>query len=621
MSTQHPRYFAQIAALALGLAVFFPLPVQATQATAPTLSDSDRLYVNSHTPTLCVDPVWEPFEVIDPAGKHVGIAADFHALVRERVGLNVQLYLARTWDESLAASKEGRCHLLSFVNRSPARDQWLIFTKPLLIDPNVLITREEHPTITNLASLKGAKIALPLGTAMYERIRKEFPNLMVIGVVEEEDALRLVSNKSVDMTLRSMIVAAHTIKKEGLFNLKLNSPLPGYENQLRIGVLKSEPQLRDILDKGIATLTEKERASIVDRHVQIKLVTDVQVDYTLVKWLAALTAAIVATSLFWLRRLKRALAEISRSEERHRVIFQTSASAGIVWREGFIVTDWNHKAELVFGWKREEVLGRSFADFLLPPAHREHLVAQMQLLLQEDTLPIMVNDNLTRDGHAITCEWFNAWLPSLSGEPREIVSLAIDITERQRLEAQIRQLAFFDPLTQLPNRRLLQERLETVFAVAQRTGGHAALFFIDLDNFKPLNDTHGHEVGDLLLIEVAQRLNACLSGSDTVARFGGDEFVLLLGQLDSDAALARAQAEQMARKILQQLAQPYGLLRAEGGDRIEHCCSASIGVVVFDGSENQPSVFRRADNAMYAAKVNGRNGIVVDATVPTPSLI
>jgi diguanylate cyclase (GGDEF)-like protein/PAS domain S-box-containing protein len=617
MSTQHLRHLAQITALTLGLAVLYSLPAQ---ATAPTLSDSERLYVHSHTPTLCVDPVWEPFEVIDSAGKHVGIAADLHALVRERVGLSVQLYPARTWQESLDASKNGGCQLLSFVNSSPARDQWLIFTAPLLIDPNVLITREEHPTITDLASLKGEKIALPLGTAMYERVSQAFPNLTVVGVVDEEDALGLVSNKTVDMTLRSRIIAAHTIKKEGWFNLKLNSALPGYENQLRIGVVKSEPQLRDILDKGIATLTEQDRARIVDHHVQIKLVTDVQVDYTLVKWLAVLIAAIVVTSLFWLRRLKRALAKISRSEERHRVIFQTSASAGIVWREGFIVTDWNRKAELVFGWTREEVLGRSFVDFLIPVAHRPRLVAEMLPMRQEDVLPSIINDCLTRDGRTITCEWFNAWLPSLSGEPREIVSLTIDITERQQLEAQIRQLAFFDPLTQLPNRRLLQERLERVFAAAQRHGTHAALFFVDLDNFKPLNDTHGHEMGDLLLIEVAQRLKACVHDTDTVARFGGDEFVVLLGQLDSDAVQACAQAEHIAHNVLDRLAQPYRLLRSNGTDSIEHRCSASIGVVVFNGAANEASVFRRADHAMYRAKTNGRNGIVVDAAAHAPSL-
>ena len=312
--------------LAFGAALLAVLGTFDPQVCAQTLSDNERLYVASHIPTLCVDPVWEPFEVIDPAGRHVGIAADLHALVRERLGLSVQLHVVRTWDESLAASKDGRCQLLSFVNRTPARDQWLIFTEPLLNDPNVLITREEHPTITDLASLIGKKIALPLGTAMNERIKKAFPNLTVVDVVEEEEALGLVSDKTVDMTLRSMIVAAHTIKKQGWFNLKLNSQLPGYENQLRIGVLKSEPQLRDILNKGIATLTVQDRAKIVDRHVEIKMVTDVQIDYTLVKWLAALIAAIVVTSLFWLRRLSRsntllrfALAEVKATEAEQRL--------------------------------------------------------------------------------------------------------------------------------------------------------------------------------------------------------------------------------------------------------------------------------------------------------------
>lgn len=312
------------AALGLALAAMFCTLTAPVHAQA--LTEIERQYVSDHIPTLCVDPVWEPFEVIDPAGKHIGIAADLHALVRERLGLRVQLHGVRTWDETLAASKSGLCQMLSFVNRTPERDQWLIFTEPLLTDPNVLITREEQPTITNLAGLIGKKIALPRGTAMSERIKKAFPNLTVVDVVEEEDALALVSNKTVDMTLRSMIVAAHTIKKEGWFNLKLNSQLPGYENHLRIGVLKSEPQLRDILNKGIATLTEQERASIVDRHVQIKMVTDVQIDYTPVKWMAVLITAIVATSLFWLRRLRNtnrllrtALADVKATEAEQRL--------------------------------------------------------------------------------------------------------------------------------------------------------------------------------------------------------------------------------------------------------------------------------------------------------------
>ena len=115
------------------------------------------------------------------------------------------------------------------------------------------------------------------------------------------------------------------------------------------------------------------------------------------------------------RRLALALAEKSRSEERHRIIFQTSASAGVVWHEGFIVTDWNRQAEALFGWTRAEVLGKRFVDFLLPAPVQARLTTELAPLDQDQLLPYSVNDNLTRDGRVITCEWFNAWLPERPG--------------------------------------------------------------------------------------------------------------------------------------------------------------------------------------------------------------
>lgn len=313
------------------------------------------------------------------------------------------------------------------------------------------------------------------------------------------------------------------------------------------------------------------------------------------------------------RRLAQALDEKSRSEERHRVLFQTSPAAGIVWREGCIVTDWNQQAEAVFGWKREEVLGRSFVDFLLPEYEQQRIGPVFARMLEENVMPHSINDNLTRDGRITHSEWFNAWLPERAGAPREMVSLANDITERVRLEEEIRQLAYYDALTHLPNRRLLHDRLGRILAALRRNGQHGALMFLDLDNFKPLNDTHGHEIGDLLLVEAARRLSDCVRDTDTVARFGGDEFVVLLGALDGDAILARGQAERVAAKIRERLGQAYRLTC--GGDEavVEHVCSASIGVALFDGSAVAETALRRADSAMYRAKESGRNRIVVDS--------
>lgn len=186
------------------------------------------------------------------------------------------------------------------------------------------------------------------------------------------------------------------------------------------------------------------------------------------------------------------------------------------------------------------------------------------------------------------------------------------VIERHRAEKRIRNLAFFDTLTQLPNRRMLDDRLNLAMALSKRTGRHGAVMFVDLDNFKPLNDAHGHAVGDLLLIEVARRLAGCVRETDTVARFGGDEFVVMLTELDTDPQESSALAKRVAEKIRATLAEPYVLSTRQSGDEnlIRHRCTASIGIVLFvNHLISLEEVMRRADAAMYLAKDAGRNTV------------
>lgn len=180
--------------------------------------------------------------------------------------------------------------------------------------------------------------------------------------------------------------------------------------------------------------------------------------------------------------------------------------------------------------------------------------------------------------------------------------LQLDIARRKEAEDKIEHLAFYDPLTGLPNRRLMQDRLQHSFAAASRHQLQGALLFIDLDHFKNLNDTKGHNFGDSLLRMVAERLQSCVREGDTVARLGGDEFVVILENLSENAEQAAALAEAVGDKILATLGQSYLI----GGD--EYHCTASIGVSLFKKHEaTVEELVRRADTAMYEAKNSGRN--------------
>ncbi len=199
------------------------------------------------------------------------------------------------------------------------------------------------------------------------------------------------------------------------------------------------------------------------------------------------------------------------------------------------------------------------------------------------------------------------------GTPQTAIGTVHDVTERKRAEEQIHNFAYYDSLTQLPNRRMLTERLGLAMSSSKRTGCYGAVMLLDLDNFKPLNDTHGHAMGDLLLIEVAQRLTMCVREVDTVARLGGDEFVVMLASLNTDVKVSRDQALTIAEKIRAGLAKPYILASPVEGkpdNMIEHHCSSSIGVTLFIGQESgQHEIIKNADDAMYQAKEAGRNSV------------
>ena len=295
----------------------------------------------------------------------------------------------------------------------------------------------------------------------------------------------------------------------------------------------------------------------------------------------------------------------------------TEDAEDVHWRidRNFIITYISPADERLRGFHADQVVGRPVFEVLT--AESSVLIREM---LSLDLSAEAASDNAEfrrfetqqrcRDGRLLWCEVVAKPDRNEQGEIVGYHGITRNIDEHKKLEQQVQQLAFYDPLTALPNRRLLVDHLHQAMLAGKRSHCYGALLFLDLDNFKPLNDTHGHAFGDLLLIEVAARLKDSVREADTLARVGGDEFVVLLYALDQQKQLSCAQALAVAEKIRLRLAECYRLGLTPEAALIEHWCTASIGVCLFLGREQSlDTVMDKADHAMYQAKEQGRNCI------------
>ena len=301
---------------------------------------------------------------------------------------------------------------------------------------------------------------------------------------------------------------------------------------------------------------------------------------------------------------EEALAELKRSESWLRSIFENVHTGIASTDSSGRVTNFNETFCTMMEYDAESLSRMNFTDFTHPDDLKLEKVFFDEILAGKRDHYHIKKRYIANHGRIIWVDLSVAAIRDDGGKVSNFVAVIQDITDRKVAEDEIERLAFYDSLTQLPNRRLLLDRLNQALVSSARSGRHDGLLFIDLDNFKDLNDTLGHDIGDRLLQQVTQRLESCIREGDTVARLGGDEFVIMLLDLSEQLIEAAAQTETIGEKILTALSQPYQL------DNHAYRCTASIGVTLFSGNQQATDeLMKQADIAMYQAKKAGRNAL------------
>jgi len=301
--------------------------------------------------------------------------------------------------------------------------------------------------------------------------------------------------------------------------------------------------------------------------------------------------------------LRKTQIELEETSNRYADLFDFAPISYITLSEDGQICEANLAATAQLAGDRETLVGYSFVEFLDPDdlsRWAQHVstgwkipgtrLPELELLLKDKGQPLFPVE-------------LHCMVTARPGTSSSLRIALFDTTERRAAAAEMERFAYFDSLTQLPNRRLFQDRLEQAVTASKRSGRYGAVLFLDLDGFKILNDTHGHDAGDHLLIEIAHRLRTSLREGDTVARIGGDEFVMILERLD----LSEASATQFAQEVAEKLKRIISLSFDPEG--IELQCTVSIGVRLFGPTAQVDDILKQADQALYQAKRAGRNQI------------
>jgi diguanylate cyclase (GGDEF)-like protein/PAS domain S-box-containing protein len=511
------------------------------------------------------------------------------------------------WQACLDATQAGRIDLMPDVAFSEQRAQLFDFHKTPALHSWSQLYQRKGTDIRSLLDLQNLRVAVLQGSVQQEHLASLLASFGVaaqwVPVGSLPDGFAKVASGQADA-----VVANHQFGELQAPRYKLvETPIMFQPSRLFYAAGKGRnADLLASIDQHLQSWRDRPGSAYFD---------------VLARWGGEPPRTLVPAALWWtlsavggllmfavgfVLLLRRRVAEKTRglreSEDRLATILNSVESHIYIKDPDLRYTYANSRMYDAINRSEADVVGHGDAD-LFDAATAEQL-RRNDLRVLERGERVSDEEIVTTQDGASSRTYLSVKLPLRQADGRiyALCGISTDISELKRNREAIHQLAFYDPLTQLPNRRMLMDRMQQTLAAHDRTAHDGALLFIDLDNFKALNDTLGHDMGDLLLQQTAKRLKECIREQDTLARLGGDEFVVMLHDLSPDLQEAARQANLVAQKIVVLLADPYVL------GNVNHQSTVSVGIAMFsDPHSTLEELLKRADLAMYQAKTDGRN--------------
>lgn len=558
------------------------------------------------------DKAWAPLAFANSDDIPQGLLIDLWRAVGEKIGRPVDIELV-DWQYTLRLVRDSETRVHGGLFRSTERLAYLDFSEPLLQMRTTLFIRNDVSSqhLLEIKDLTTQVVGITAGGYEAEFMRVNHPRVRLQLFNNNEQLVRAAVRGDVGAFVADYPVGMHYLDQYTTPE-KFRVLAVLYQQSIHAAVAKGNQSLLADVNAGLAEISSEQMTAITQKWLQSIPVS------RLPSWLVpsifiAILALVFMSLILHNKRLSSRVVQKSREllEQQKHVMLLTQNMSDWVW-----TTDSRHhftyvspSVKKLLGYEAEELIGQHWGIILHPSeneranaltAHLEAAARRGEILEFKDvTVDICLRNKCEQ---IVWTEAATRLFFDKSGNFIGTQGNSRNITERKQAEEAIRQLAFNDPLTHLPNRRLFSDRLKQAMAGCSRHHQYCALFFLDLDNFKYINDNHGHDNGDALLQQVAQRLSASLRESDTIARFGGDEFALISEFLSLDLGEAKQQALSMAIKMLE-------LFDVDFVIRDARCrLTSSMGIILFNNDEkSMATLIKQADLALYQAKANGRN--------------